>query len=95
MKSPSIALCLLFSVALTLPASLHAASTTFPTGAAPRGVAFDGANVWVANSNRNTDKSHVAMVAATPPSIASSIGVGGLSLIGLLALRRRVRGFQG
>lgn len=44
---------------------------------------------------RNTDRSQVAMVAATPPSMASLIGVGGLSLIGMLALRRRVRGYQG
>jgi hypothetical protein len=40
---------------------------------------------------RNTDTSQVAMVAATQPSVASFIGVGGLSLIGMLTLRRRVR----
>jgi DNA-binding beta-propeller fold protein YncE len=27
---------------------------TFPVGAGPVGVAFDGANIWVANSSDNT-----------------------------------------
>ena len=43
---------------------------------------------------QNADQPQVAMVTATRPSMASFIGVGGLSLIGLLALRRRVRGFK-
>jgi hypothetical protein len=44
---------------------------------------------------RDAESPQVGMVRATPPSVASFIGVGGLSLIGMLALRRRVRGYQG
>ena len=43
MKIPLLALSLLFTVALALPPSLRAASTTFPTGPSPFGIAFDGA----------------------------------------------------
>ena len=48
-----------------------------------------------AASLQDAGQPKVAVVTATQPSMASFIGVGGLSLIGLLALRRRVRGFQG
>jgi DNA-binding beta-propeller fold protein YncE len=37
-----------------LAASTGATLGTFPAGDRPSGVAFDGANIWVANQNSNT-----------------------------------------
>ena len=57
-----------------LQASDGAVLGTFPVGAGPRGIAFDGANIWVANQPDST----VTELRASDGSLVGTFATGSL-----------------